>query len=56
MSLNKLYQLEVKTGTGTKVVNLKLPGQTIFLERDSFPENGDSLSLYVATDEGRFYI
>lgn len=56
MSLNKLYQLEVKTETGTKVVNLKLPGQTIFLERDSFPENGDPLSLYVATDEGRFYI
>lgn len=56
-----LYQLEVKLPSidgvsQTQVINLKGCDQLWFSERADFPETGNNIMLYIATDEGIIYI
>ena len=56
-----LYQLEVKLPsengvTKTQVIQLKGTEQLWYSKRADFPEQGNTLLLYIATDEKKIYI
>lgn len=62
MAEEALYQLEVKLPSGengesrTQVINIKGAAQIWYSNREEFPEQGNTLMLYVAVDEALAYI